>query len=127
MSPTIRNSVLAVLGAILWFIAALFIRFTMPLGWFEGNNETIILFVVSVPLAMIAIELIQKITQGEAGSMIRTASVISVVGLLLDALALSWSRDLYSKDPVGLETAAAWLLWVVGFTLAYSLMRDSKK
>jgi hypothetical protein len=111
-------------GLIVWFIAAMFIRFALPLGWLEGNIVTIIIFIVSLPVAAISIELVHRFTDGQKGEKIRTAAVLSLVGLLLDGMAITWTPLLYTADRAALSFGGAWLLWTVGLTLTYALARD---
>ena len=45
---------------------------------------------------------------------------------MLDGLAITWTPQLYSPDPVLRAVGGAWLLWIVGTILAYALVRDRR-
>ena len=116
---------LGLLGAAIWFIAAMFIRFALSFGWLDGSLLTLLVFAGSLPTAAISIELAHRLVGGRAGRRIHTAAVISLVGLLLDGIAITWTSTLYSPDRAAISFGGAWLLWTVGLTLTWALIRDA--
>jgi len=126
VSPRSRYIALLVLGVIIWFLAAMFIRFTVLAGWMDGGPATIAIFAASLVGSAIGIELIHRIVRGEPGEMVRSAGVIALVGAMMDGLAITWTPQLYSLDPAARGVGGAWLLWIVGTILAYALVRDRR-
>jgi len=125
MSP--RQLVIVVFGVVIWFAAAMFIRLALPRGWLNGGTATVAIFLLSLPVAAVSIEIVHRITQGKAGKLLQTASIISCVGLTLDGLAFVWASNLYTPDKASLVFGGAWLLWTVGMTLAYALVRQGHR
>ncbi|HEX5776318.1 MAG TPA: hypothetical protein VFX95_06525 [Caulobacteraceae bacterium] len=126
MSVRTRYIALLIQGAVIWFLAAMFIRFTALAGWMDGGPATMAVFAISLVSSALGIELIHRIVRGEPGEMIRSAAVIALVGAMLDGLALAWTPQLYSPDPALRAVGGAWLLWIVGTILAYALVRDRR-
>jgi hypothetical protein len=121
-----RQMFLVIMGAITWFIAAMFIRLALPQGWLSGGVATFLVFAASLPVAAISIEFAHRLVKGENGRLMNTAATISMVGLLLDGIAFVWASRLYTADPSVLAAGGAWLLWTVGLTLAYASLRDAR-
>jgi hypothetical protein len=126
MSARGRYIALFIQGAVIWFLAAMFIRFTVLAGWMDGGPATMVIFALSLAGSCVGIELIHRIVRGEPGEMIRSAAVIALVGAMLDGLAITWTPQLYSLDPAARAVGGAWLLWIVGTILAYALVRDRR-
>jgi len=53
-----------------------------------------------------------------------TAAILCTVGVLLDALAMVWSPELYAANPARLVGGAAWLLFGVGAILTAAMLQD---
>jgi hypothetical protein len=126
MTARTRYLLLLIQGVVIWFVAAMCIRFAILAGWHASGTAMAIIFVLSLPACVVGIELIHRIARGEAGEMIRTAAVIALVGAMLDGLAITWTPQLYSLDPAGRAAGGAWLLWIVGTILAWGLIRDRR-
>lgn len=116
-----RNIVLVVLGAVLWFAAAMVIRYTLPLGWF-GRGAAPILFAVSAALSPLVVLAVHRVTRGQAGGHLRTAALACIPALLLDGLAFVWQPSLYGA--VDLTLPGGWLMYGVGAILASGATLD---
>ena len=122
----LRQVLLVGLGVVTWLVAALFIRLALPHGWLSGGPATVAVFLLSLPVAAVSVEAAHRLTFGRTGGLIRTACVISSVGLLLDGVAFVWASSLYTSDPASLARGGAWLLWIVGVTLVYAMLRPMR-
>ncbi|HEV2561309.1 MAG TPA: hypothetical protein VGT78_04145 [Rhizomicrobium sp.] len=121
-----RQLILVIMGAIIWFIAAMLIRFTLPLGWLAGGAITLVLFAITIPFGAIMIEGAHRLVKGDPRSIMNTAVIICLVGLMLDGIAFVWASPLYTGDRAVLWQGGAWLLWTVGAILAYATLRDAR-
>lgn len=119
----LRQVLLVGLGVVTWLVAALFIRLALPHGWLNGGPATVEVFLLSLPVAAVSVEAAHRLTFGRAGGLIWTTCVISSVGLLLDGIAFVWASGLYTSDRESLALGGAWLLWIVGMTLVYAVLR----
>ena len=121
----LRQVLLVGLGVVTWLAAALFIRLALPQGWLDGGPATVGVFLLSLPVAAASVEAAHRLTFGRAGGLLRTACVLSSVGLLLDGIAFAWASGLYASDRASLALGGAWLLWIVGVTLLYAVLRPA--
>ncbi|WP_340646658.1 hypothetical protein [Phenylobacterium sp.] len=119
-----RTLSLILLGAVLWFLAAVFIRLAMPWGVFSGGYATAILFGLTALLAPVLVSLVHRLTAGGRGPRLPTAAILCLVGGLLDALAMTLSPELYASNPARLVTGAAWLLFGFGALLTSAMLQD---
>lgn len=126
MSARARYASLIVQGVIIWFIAAMCIRYAILAAWQASSVAMALVFAISVPLCCLGIEVTHKTVRGQPGELIRTAAVIALVGALLDGIAITWTPQLYSLDGAGRAAGGAWLLWIVGTILAWGLVRDRR-
>jgi hypothetical protein len=116
-----RIVVLAAIGAVLWLLAALFIRFVGPMGAFRGIWVPI-LYALAVPVLAPAIILGRRSAGLPRVDTLTAVSIMSATALFLDGVALAWFRGLYGTDPAVILGGAAWLLWGVGVGLALALV-----
>ena len=119
-----RTLSLILLGAVLWFLAAVFIRLAMPWGLFSGGYATAILFGITALLAPVLLSSVHRLTAGGEGPRLPTAAILCLVGGLLDAVAMTWSPELYASNPARLVAGAAWLLFGVGALLTSAMLQD---
>ena len=119
-----RTLSLILLGAVLWFLAALFIRLTLPFGLFSGGYATLILFGATALMAPVLLAGVHRLTAGGKAPRLPTAAILCLVGVLLDALAMTWSPQLYASNPARLVGGAAWLLFGVGAILTSAMLQD---
>ena len=121
-----RTLSLILLGAVLWLLAAVFIRLTLPFGLFSGGAATLGLFALTAVSAPILLSGVHRLTAGGGGPRVQTAAVLCLVGVLLDALAMIWAPEIYAANPARLVGGAAWLLFGVGALLTAALLQDQR-
>ena len=113
----------------IWYLAALFIKFEGARFFGEQSNSLIALYILS-PITSLALIIGAKKGSGLNASDIYDSFVIlSVTGAVLDGVALRFYANLiYAQPPTILTNAGAWLLWAVGTTifLAYGFKAANK-
>ncbi|MDO8381320.1 hypothetical protein [Phenylobacterium sp.] len=119
-----RTLSLILLGAVLWFVAAAFIRLTLPFGLFSGGPVTLALFAITALMSPVLVNVVHRVTSGGPAPRLPTAAILCTVGVLLDALAMVWSPELYAANPARLVGGAAWLLFGVGAILTSAMLQD---
>ena len=111
----------AVLGAVLWFLAAMLIKVLGPLGIFEGTAR-ILLYVLVVPGTAPFIWLIAKLA-GLARNQIGVGvSFATMMAVLLDGAALAWAPGLYANSVEQIAGAGAVILWGAGVGMVIGWM-----
>ncbi len=111
---------LIVIGAVLWLIAALFIRVTGAGLFVAGNPWLIALFIASLPVGWLLAVLPCRLMGLARPHYVQAATLMAAPALLLDGLAITWLPALYGVGVPGLELGAAWLLWGVGASFAFA-------
>lgn len=117
---------LAAFGVVLWFLAALLIRYAAPAGLFDGA-ATVRLYALTMPAAWLMVRLCGRLAALTPGQLVPGVGVGSLAGLLCDAVALTWTPGLYAADPARIVPAVAWLFWGVGASLACAFVIDARQ
>lgn len=107
--------VTALLGAALWFAAAMLLRTIGPMGMYEGANR-IILYVLVVPGTVPLVPLVGRLARLERAQLGLGLSFGTAVAVLLDGLALAWVPGLYGGAAYA-AGAGAVILWGAGFAI----------
>ena len=121
-----QTLMLIIIGAVLWFAAAVLLRTIGPNGAFEGNRQ-ILLYALTIPATVPFIWIVKKLV-GLANNRIAIGySLATATALLLDGVAVAWFPALYGSDLPQVTNSAAAILWGagVGMVLAFVLNRES--
>jgi hypothetical protein len=118
-----------IVGTVIWYLAALFIKFGGDRFFGEPGNVTIALYVLT-PLTSLGLIIAARKFSGMNMSDIYDSFVIlSVTGAVLDGVAIRYYANfIYALPPAILANAGAWLLWAVGVTvfIAYGFKAAGK-
>ena len=117
---------LIIIGAVLWFAAAVLLRTIGPNGAFEGNRH-ILLYALTIPATVPFVWMVQKLV-GLADNRIAIGySLATATALLLDGIAVAWFPSLYGSDFPQVANSAAAILWGagVGMVLAFVMNREA--
>ena len=121
-TPSTRQSlILAVMGAIFWFAAALVVRWTAA-DWAGRDGPTALMFVLIVVSTPPLLWLGLKVAGLGRAHAEHAATVMVGIAALLDALALTWFRALYGIDPATVLAGAAAILWGAGVALVMGIV-----
>jgi hypothetical protein len=116
---TRQISILAVLGGIFWFIAAMIVRFGGPLGILEGGLR-VVTYAATIPLSWLFI-LSARLVGMPREQTFSGVAVMVLSAALLDGVALAWLPSLYGSDSAIVLGGAALILWGVGVGLVLGL------
>ncbi len=117
---TTQVAILALFGAVLWFLAAMLVRVLAPLGALSGVWQ-VVTYALVVPGTVPAIWLaraIAKLARNQTGIAIL---IVTAAALLLDGVAFAWFPMLYGADPAQWLAGAAVILWGAGVGLVLGL------
>jgi hypothetical protein len=118
---TPAQAVRAVLiGLSVWLVAALFIRFTGPLGLFEGVAR-VVLYAATAPASWVLVWMIRRLAVLRPDQLVAAAAVASFPAVMCDGVALVAFPQLYGGPAPHLLPAAAWLLWGAGLIFVFAL------
>ncbi len=107
-------SILAIYGAVLWFLAAMLVRTIGPMGALDGVSGIIVYALVipgTVP-AIIAARPLAKLRRDQTAVGI---TVVTATALLLDGVAHAGFPAIYGTDPALIIKGAAAIFWGAGY------------
>jgi hypothetical protein len=108
-------------GVVLWFIAAMIVRYIGPMGAFEGM-ALVITYALVIPGTVPFIMLGQRLIGLAKGQIAGSIMIITATALLLDGIALNFFRGLYGNDPVIIMAGAALIMWGAGVGLVLGMV-----
>ena len=120
LSP-VQLLILAAFSTVVWFLAAMFIRFVGPMGIF-GGYKVIVLYALTIPATIPLNARSRKLVRAPKSQMVTVIAVTTAVATMLDGLAMSQFPALYGSDPAITGAGAAWLLWAIGVASVLSLV-----
>lgn len=130
--PVMKNANLLIslaVGTVIWYLAALFIRFGGDYFFGEHSQRVIPLYILT-PLTSLALLIVaRKLTRMNMSDLYDSFVILSVTGAVLDGIAIRFFANIIYDQPPGiLANAGAWLLWAVGVTifLAYGFKVANK-
>ncbi len=118
-----QTVILALYGALLWFLAAMIVRILAPLGALSGVGQ-VVTYALVVPGTVPAIWLarpIAKLARDQTGQAIL---IVTAAALLLDGVAFAWFPTLYGPEPAHWLDGAAVILWGAGVGLVLGIMMN---
>jgi hypothetical protein len=110
--------ILALYGALLWFIAAILVRTIGPMGALDGSAR-VITYALVIPGTVPAIWIGRALAK-----LSRDQTAFTASALLLDGIAHAWFPDIYGTDPVLRVKGAAVIFWGAGVGLVLGLIMN---
>ena len=115
--------ILALYGAVLWFLAAILVRTIGPMGALDGYAR-IITYALVIPGTVPAILLGRALAKLNHDQIAISLIVITATALLLDGIAHAWFPSLYGSDPALIVKGAAVIFWGAGVGLVLGLIMN---
>ena len=119
----LQIGMLAVYGAVLWFLAALLVRSVGPMGAFDGISG-IITYALVIPGTVPAIIAARPLAKLRRDQTLAGIAMVTATALLLDGLAHAWFPSLYGTDPALIIKGAAAIFWGAGVGLMLALIMN---
>ena len=116
---------LAVIGAVLWFIAAILLRNIGPLGAFEGGNR-VLLYALTIPGTIPFIWMTQRLARLASNQIAIGIAIVTATALLLDGVAVAWFPQLYGYELAQVTSSAAAILWGAGVGLMLAFLMNKE-
>lgn len=116
----VQMTILAFMGALFWFVAALVVRWTAA-DWAGQSGPTALMFALIVAVTIPVLFIGAKTAGVGRENMARSATVMVGMAALLDGLALTWFRTLYGTDPATVLAGSAAILWGAGVALVLGM------
>lgn len=108
------------MGVILWFAAAMLLRWLGPMGVHEGMWR-VLMYALIIPGTLPFVFLVKRIAGLQDHQVALGYAAATTAAMLCDGLALAWMPDLYGGSAELVAGAGAVILWGagVGIVLAF--------
>jgi hypothetical protein len=113
-------------GVILWFLAAMIVRYIGPMGAFVGH-ALLITYALVIPGTVPFVIIGQRLMGLDKGQIASAIMMITATALLLDGIAFNFFRSLYGTDPKIIMAGAALILWGAGVGLVLGMIMGASK
>jgi hypothetical protein len=113
---------LMVIGAALWFLAAIILGIIAPMGALEGSARAITYLLV-IPGTLPFVILTRMLVQLRPDQLFTGNAVVTATALLIDGIVVAWFPSVYGGALPQVTNSAAAILWGagVGLVLAFIL------
>ena len=113
----------AIIGAILWFCAAMLMRDVVKMDFYDGMGVAIV-YALTIPGTIPFVILVRKLAGLREDQIAIGYTVATAVALMLDGSAFAFLPSLYADNPAdGLQAAAA-ILWGAGVGLVLAIIMN---
>jgi hypothetical protein len=116
-----KRNISIALGAALWFTAAMIVHFLPQL--MDGGIGTLIMFVVSIPNALITLWLFEKLVKPVPGELLPSMVWGMLTALLLDGTVISFAPQIYAGVSSATQYGAALIMFGAGVILLLTILR----
>ena len=114
------------LGVAFWLIAAMIIRFAGANIFSENNPGMLFFFVLAIPLTLVSLYITKLVSKLQFEELLHPVVIMTCTATFLDAVALTYFRQLYSGSFEVALHGAAWILWGAGLGLLFSFYFSQK-
>ncbi len=117
---------LMIIGAALWFLAAVILRIVAPMGALEGSARAIT-YALIIPGTLPFVVLTKVLVKLRHDQITIGIAVVTATALLIDGVVVAWFPEVYGKGLPQVTNCAATILWGagVGLVLAFMLNKES--
>jgi hypothetical protein len=117
---------LVIIGAALWFLAAIILRIVAPMGALEGPTRALT-YTLVIPGTLPFVYLTKMLVKLRADQIFTGIGVVTAAALLIDGVVVAWFPALYGGALPQVTNCAAAILWGagVGLVLAFILNKES--
>ncbi len=103
------------IGILLWGIGVAVIHW-LPMG-LDGGTAQAVTYALSVPTGWLTVETIARAAPSLAIDPLTLTVRASIIGLLLNAIAIGFAPELYRGAGATTMFGAAWLFWILAIIL----------
>jgi hypothetical protein len=118
--------ILAIFGALLWFVAAMLVRFLGPVGALDGASR-VVTYALVIPGTIPFVMMTRTLAKLGRDQTLAGISVVTAAALLLDGIAHAWFPAIYGSDPALLVAGAAVIFWGAGVGLVLGFLMDRRR
>ena len=114
------------LGIAFWFQAAMIINLVGATVFSPNNPKLVLFWLLVIPITWISLWITKVISKLPYQELLKPVVIMTFTATFLDAVALTWFRQLYSESYEVALYGAAWILWGAGLGLLFSFCLNIK-
>ncbi|WOE74490.1 hypothetical protein [Alterisphingorhabdus coralli] len=118
-------SISIIMGVILWFAAALLLRFLGQADLLEQGNMAL-LYALVIPGTVPFVYLIRMVASIQSGQLGPALAIATAAAALCDGMALTWLPQLYGETVEIVAISGASILWGAGVAIALGFLLDRR-
>jgi hypothetical protein len=112
---------LVIIGALLWFLAAIILRIIAPMGALEGFARAIT-YALVIPGTLPFVLLTKRIVKLRADQLFSGVAVATTTALLIDGIVIAWLPAVYAGTLPQIVNCVAAIFWGAGVGLALAFI-----
>ncbi len=123
-----QTVLLVILGAALWFLAAVILRVIAPMGALEGNMRAVT-YALVIPCTLPFVLLVRFLVRLRPDQLFTGVGVATMTALLIDGIVIAYVPAVYGGSLPQVTNCAAIILWGagLGILLASIFNRGAEK
>ena len=123
-----QTLVLVIIGAALWFLAAIILRAITPMGALDGPAR-FITYALVIPGTAPFVFVTKMLARLRSDQIFTGVAVVTATALLIDGIVVAWFPAVYGGALPQVTNCAAAILWGagVGLVLAFMLNKGANK
>jgi hypothetical protein len=121
-----QTVLLIIIGAVLWFLAAIILRLIAPMGALDGSAR-FITYALVIPGTLPFVLLTRTLVKLFPHQLFTGVAVATTTALLIDGIVIAWFPAVYGGALPQITNCAAIILWGagVGLVLAFILNKGT--
>ena len=116
-----QTVLLIVIGAVLWFLAAIILRLIAPMGALEGSAR-FFTYALVIPGTLPFVLLTRALVKLFPHQLFTGVAVATTTALLIDGIVIAWFPAVYGGSLPQVTNCAAIILWGAGIGLALAFI-----
>lgn len=123
-----QTVLLVILGAALWFLAAVILRVIAPMGALEGNMRAVT-YALVIPCTLPFVLLVRFLVRLRPDQLFTGVGVATMTALIIDGIVIAYVPAVYGGSLPQVTNCAAIILWGagLGILLASIFNRGAEK
>ena len=120
-----QSLLLVIIGAMLWFLAAVILRIVAPMGALEGTAHAVT-YALIVPGTLPFVLLTRALVKLRRDQTAIGIAVVTATALLIDGIVVAWFPIVYGGALPQVTNCAAAILWGAGIGMVLSFVLNKE-
>ena len=120
-----QSLLLVIIGAMLWFLAAVILRIVAPMGALEGTARAVT-YALIIPGTLPFVLLTRALVKLRRDQTAIGIAVVTATALLIDGIVVAWFPIVYGGALPQVTNCAAAILWGAGIGMVLSFVLNKE-